>query len=223
MSDHPLAASLAGLRELRAASVAELAGVEREMAGLPALAAGTALLAMVLAGDERQLETVRRVAAEFGEAQGESDPPRAVALLTLLSVRHLVGESEELGQLAARLFQESDQRAAEVDDLPTRSAARLAGAARTWGVLVGRLDETVSQVAALDAADGLAVTALQQTGEPAMATAHEALAQALAALAALTGAEQVVVEQASDRAFGQVLALAERLAMGRGTSSGGSD
>lgn len=216
MSEHPLASQVAGLRRLRAQALLGVAEAERELAALPALAAATALLAMVMAGDEHQLETVRRVAAELGEGEGESDPPRAVALLTLLSVRHLVGESEELSQLVARLFQESDQRAAAAGDRPTRAAARLAGAARIWGVLVGRLDGAVQHAVALDAADGQAVAALQSSGPAALTAAHDALAASLAALAALTAAPQPAETAVADRAFEQVLALVERLASGRG-------
>ncbi len=215
MSDHPLAAALAGLRRVRDEALAGVPSPERDLAGLPALAAGTALLAMVLAGDERQLETVRRVAEELSHATGAGDPPRAVALLTLLSVRHIVGESEELGQLTARLFQESDQRAAAAGDLPTRAAARVAGAARIWGVLAGRLDQGMHHAAALEAADRRAVGALAQEGDSALAAAHEALATALALLAKLTAAPRPQPENHADQAFEQQLALAEHLASGR--------
>jgi hypothetical protein len=174
------------------------------------------LLAMVTAADEQQLETARRVAAELGEATGESDPPRAVALLALVLVRHLLVEQDELQQLAARLFRDSDEQAAAAGDLPSRAAARLSGAARLLGVLSSWLDQPMRHAAALDTADKLAVQAGQESGAEALATAHRALAAALAVLATLVDAPLAEDTSADDQAFEQVLRLAERLAIGRG-------
>ena len=216
MTDSPLRGTTDGLRQLRAAAVESAPdALARSLASLPALAAGMGLLAMVTAADEQQLETARRVAAELGESTGESDPPRAVALLTLVIVRHLLVEDEALQQLAARLFREADERASNAATLPDRAAARLAGATRLLGVLSSWLDHDLLHAAALDAADGLAVQATSQTGDAALATAHEALADALALLAVQVAAPRAAGE-AEERAFEQVLLVAERLALGRG-------
>lgn len=211
----PLQPAVDNLAAMRLAAVEQVTDPDpRILAALPATAAALGLLAMVVAADEQQLETVRRVIADL--QQDDAGAARGLALLALVLCRHLLVESEEAQRVAAKLFQEGDQAAAAATEPGARATARLLAASRLLLLAASWLDADFRHGAAIGQIEERARAAAEQAANLPLSAAIFDRATGLAAAVMLRDDPPEPTGEPLAQAFETLTDTALRLSAGRG-------